>query len=62
MFDLNPEVIEFIIDENDEANRRRWINVSKDKALAPLWKLRVVETRAEQFNTMMKKGTVSTNV
>lgn len=56
------EVVDFIIDEKSEASRRRWINVSKDKALAPLWKLRVVETRAEQFITMMKKGTVSTNV
>jgi len=56
------EVIDFIIDEKDEANRRRWTNVSKDKALAALWKLRVVETRAEQFITIMKKGTVSTNV
>jgi hypothetical protein len=56
------EVVDFIIDEKDDAIRRRWINVSKDKALAPLWKLRVVETRAEQFMTIMKKGTVSTNV
>jgi len=48
------EVVDFIIDEEDEANRRRWVNVKKDKALAPLWKLRVVETRAEQLLTTMR--------
>lgn len=54
-------VIDFIIDEKPETARHRWTSVTKDKALAPLWKLRVVETRAAQFITMLKKGTVSTN-
>lgn len=55
------DVIDFIIDEKPETARHRWTSVKKDKALARLWKLRVVETRAAQFITMLKKGTVSTN-
>jgi integrase len=56
------EVIDFIIDQKEGPNRKRWVNVSKDKALAPLWKLRVVETRADQLLLMLSKGAVSTNV
>lgn len=54
-------VIDFIIAEKPDTARHRWISVTKDKALAPLWRLRVVETRAEQFFVMLKRGTVSTN-
>jgi integrase len=56
------EVVDFIIKDKTGPSRTRWINVSKDKALAPLWKLRVVETRADQLLVMLQKGTVSTNV
>jgi integrase len=56
------EVIRFIIEEKEEGpSRRRWENAEKDKALAGLWKLRVVETRADRLLRMLKKGTVSTN-
>jgi integrase len=54
-------VIDFIIAEKPDTARHRWISVTKDKALTPLWRLRVVETRAEQFLVMLKRGTVSTN-
>jgi hypothetical protein len=37
------EVIDFIIEQKEGPNRKRWVNVSKDKALAPLWSVRVVE-------------------
>lgn len=56
------EVVDFIIDQKEGPNKKRWVNVSKDKALKPLWKMRVVETRADQMLVMLKKGTVSTNV
>jgi len=56
------EVVDFIIDQKEGPNRKRWDNFSKDKALKKLLKLRVVETRADQLLVMLKKGTVSTNV
>lgn len=56
------EVVDFIINDKSGPSKRRWINVSKDRALAPLWKRRVVETRADELLVMLKKGTVSTNV
>jgi hypothetical protein len=56
------EVVDFIIDQKTGPNKHRWTSFSKDRALKRLWKLPVVETRAEQLLTMLKRGTVSTNV
>jgi hypothetical protein len=40
------EAVDFIIREKSGPSRARWVNVSKDKALAPLWKWKVVEILA----------------
>ena len=56
------DVVDFIIGQKSGAGAHRWRSVSKDKSLCKLWKLRVVNTRADQLLTMVKKGTVSTNV
>src|SRR5512133_2692260 len=56
------KVVDFIIDQKTGPNKHRWTSFSKDAALKALWKLRVVETRADQLLSMMKKGTISTNV
>lgn len=56
------EVVDFIIDQKTGPNQHRWKSFSKDRALKRLWKLHVVETRADQLLTMLRKGTVSTNV
>lgn len=56
------EVVDFIIDQKAGPNQHRWKSFSKDKALSHLWKLHVVDTRADQILTMLKKGTVATNV
>ena len=56
------EVIRFIIEQKTGPTRTRWENTEKDKALAALWNIRVVETRADQLLKMLKHGTVSTNV
>ncbi len=55
-------VIKTVIDSKKGPNQTRWKNAEKDKAMAPLWKLRVVETRAHQLLRMLQNGTVSTNV
>jgi hypothetical protein len=39
----------------------RWLSAIKDKALDPLRRLVVLETRAEQFLKVLEAGTVSTN-
>jgi hypothetical protein len=56
------EVVDFIIEQKSGPGAHRWVSVSKDKSLRGLWKLRVVDTRADQLLTMVKKGTVSTHV
>jgi len=56
------DVIDFIVDQKSGPNRRRWKSFSKDKALPSLWKMRVVDTRADQLLGLVKQGTVSTNV
>lgn len=42
--------------------RDRWVTVLKDKALQPLKKLTLAETRADHFLRALHEGTVSTNV
>jgi integrase len=56
------EVIETIIDMKDGETYRRWRVAAKDKALAELEKLKLLDTRAEHFLRVLKRGTVSTNV
>ena len=57
------EVIDFMCDtRKGGATRDRLITASKDKALASLWAMRVVETRPDQLLTTLRQGTVSTNV
>jgi integrase len=55
------EVVDFIIEQKSGPGAHRWVSVSKDKSLRGLWKLRVVNTRADQLLMMVKNGTVSTN-
>jgi integrase len=57
------EVIDFMCDtHNGGATGDRLITASKDKALASLWTMRVVETRPDHLLETLHKGTVSTNV
>ena len=56
------DVIRSIISEKTNDTRERWETLEKDKAIASLWKLRVVQTRADQLMKVLKEGTVSTNV
>jgi hypothetical protein len=57
------EVIRAIIEQNDPCPTRwRWELVEKDKTLSELWKLRIVDTRPDQLLSILKNGTVSTNV
>lgn len=44
------------------ANRIRWETVAKDKALAPILDLVILETRTDQMLKAVTSGTVSTNV
>ena len=44
------------------ANRHRWETFQKDKAIQPLLKLVLLETRTEQVLDAVLRGTVSTNV
>jgi hypothetical protein len=54
--------VEELIKTKRGENARRWRTATKDKALAPLWKLPLIETRPEHFLVALNKGTVSTNV
>lgn len=56
------DVMDIILAEKTGPSRQRWYNASRDKALVPLWNLRIVETRADQLLRLMQNGTVSTNV
>ncbi len=56
----------FVADELVQTKRGenavRWQRALKDKALARILDLKLIETRAEHFLAAMKAGTVSTNV
>jgi len=51
-----------IIDCKSGSTRERWERVGTDQALAGLWPLVIVDTRAETLFRAMQEGTVSTNV
>jgi integrase len=54
--------VESLIKTKQGENAQRWERATKDKALSPLWKLPLVETRPEHFLEMLHRGSVSTNV
>jgi len=56
------DVMEAIIDMKHGETYRRWCVAAKDKALVELEKLKLIDTRAEHFLRVLKRGTVSTNV
>ena len=56
------DVIETIIEMKNGETHRRWLVAAKDKAFAELETLKLIETRAEHFLRVLKRGTVSTNV
>jgi len=45
-----------------EETQRRWIAATKDKALAGIRNLPLLETRAEHFLRALERGKVSTNI
>jgi integrase len=55
-------VVEAIIKTKQGPTRDRWERAAKDKALARIWGVRVIETQAEHFLAALEAGTVSTNV
>jgi len=56
------DVIETIIEMKNGETYRRWCIAAKDKAFTELAKLKLLDTRAEHFLHVLKRGTVSTNV
>ena len=67
---VDPEIVKrswrYTLDEliktKYDENARRWRVFSKDRALASMLDLPLIETRAEHFLTVLNAGTVSTNV
>ncbi len=54
--------IEALTDTKQGANRQRWLQVMKDKALVPLFPKAIIETQSELLLRALRMGTVSTNV
>ena len=54
--------IEALTDTKQAANKERWLRVAKDRALAPLLPLVIIETKGEALLNAMHVGTISTNV
>ena len=54
--------IETLTDTKQAANKERWLRVAKDRALAPLLPLVIIETKGEALLNAMHAGTISTNV
>ena len=54
--------IEALTNTKKDANRERWLRVSKDKALAPLLPQVIIETQGELLLRVLQTGKVSTNV
>jgi integrase len=54
--------IDALIASKLDANQHRWKTAAKDKALAPLLPLVIIETKAEALLKAMEAGKVSTNV
>lgn len=57
------DVVDFIIGQHKPGpTRTRWENAKHDKSLKELWALKVAQTRPDQLLSIVKDGTVSTNV
>jgi integrase len=56
------DVLQAIFDTKSGPTRERWENAAKQKALAPLLRRRLIDTRAEHLLAVLKAGTISTNV
>ena len=56
------QAIEALIETKHGANRDRWVNVTKDRALVPLFPRVIIETQSEQLLKVLQTGGVSTNV
>ena len=56
------DVIETILDTKKGETLRRWLVAAKDKGLAKLAKMKLLDTRSEHFLRVLTEGTVSTNV
>jgi len=66
----DPELVkriwQYTLDEliktKQDENARRWQVFARDRALAPILDLPLIETRPEHFLSVLNNGTVSTNV
>lgn len=56
------DVIETILETKKGETLRRWLVAAKDKGLAKLAKMKLLDTRSEHFLRVLNEGTVSTNV
>jgi integrase len=56
------QAIEALMNTKQGANKARWMNVTKDRALAPLFPKVIIETQGEFLLRVLQSGTVSTNV
>lgn len=56
------QAIEALTNTKQGANQHRWRTAAKDRAFAPLLSRVIIETPAEVLLTVIKVGTVSTNV
>jgi integrase len=56
------QAIEALMNTKQGANKARWLNVTKDRALAPLFPRVIIETQGEFLLRVLQSGTVSTNV
>ena len=54
--------IEALTNTKQGANKARWLNVAKDRALAPLLPQVIIQTQGEIILRVLHSGTVSTNV
>jgi len=56
------DALNTLIEMKSGENRKRWITVSKDKALLPLLSQVIVESKADDLLRSLRLGTVSTNI
>jgi integrase len=59
---IEQHVIDTIVDAKQGETRLRWLTAAKDKSFDGIRNLNLLETRAEHFHTILRTGTVSTNV
>jgi len=56
------QAIDALMNTKQGANKARWLNVTKDRALVPLFPKVIIETQGEFLLRVLQSGTVSTNV